>query len=80
MRAVMPLGTLLGEMEEFCSTSLKTLLLLLKHRNPRVLPLTSPSSPNAAAGAALAGQREQLSPVPPAGKKWLSPVPGRATV
>lgn len=63
VRAVMPLGMLLGELEEFCSTSLKTLLLLLKHRSPRVLPLTSPSSPNASAGAALVGQREQPSPL-----------------
>lgn len=58
----MPLGTLLGELEEFCSISPKTFLLLLKHRGPGVLPLTSPPNPKTAAGAALVGEREQPSP------------------
>jgi len=56
------LGTLLGEVEEFCSTWLKTLLLYVKHRGPGVLPLTSPPSPNAAAGAAMVGEGEQPAP------------------
>lgn len=49
-------GPLLGELEEFCATSLKTLLLLLKHSG-----LGTPSSPDTVAGATLAREQEQPS-------------------
>lgn len=62
VRAMVPLGTLLSELEEFCSTSPKTLSLLLKHWGPGVLPLASLSSPNATAGAVLVGEWEPPSP------------------
>lgn len=79
VRAMVPLGILLSELGEFCSTSPKTLSLLLKHRGLGVLPLASLSSPNATAGAVLVGEREPPSPpFPPAGKKWPSSIPGRA--
>lgn len=61
VRATGPVRPLLGELEEFCATSLKTLLLLLKHcALGRLLP-TSPLRLGTAAGATLAGEQEQPS-------------------
>lgn len=61
VRATGPGRLPLGELEEFCATSLKTLLLLLKGCGlGRLLP-TSPLSPDTAAGAALARERKQPS-------------------
>lgn len=61
VRATRPVKPLLGELEEFCSTSLKTLLLLSKYSSLGTLLPTSPSSPDTAAGAALAREQEQPS-------------------
>ena len=61
VRATVLVGPLLGELEEFCATSLKTSLLLLKHSGLDTLLPTSPSSPDAAAGATQAREQEQPS-------------------
>lgn len=61
VRAAVLVGPLLDEPEEFCATSLKTLLLLLKRSGLGTLLPTSPSSPDTPAGATLAREREQPS-------------------
>lgn len=61
VRAAVLVGPLLDEPEEFCATSLKTLLLLLKCSGLGTLLPTSPSSPDTPAGATLAREREQPS-------------------
>ena len=80
VRAMVPLGTLLAELEEFCCTSLKTSLLLLKHRGPGVLASDLAVKPKHCSRCS-AGWRvgAAFSPFPPARKKWLSSTPGRAT-
>lgn len=61
VRAAVLVEPLLDEPEEFCATSLKTLLLLLKRSGVGTLLSTSPSSPDTPAGATLAREREQPS-------------------